>query len=528
MSTVYAADYGFNAEDATSAIQNAINDPNAEKVVIQNMGAPWIISEQISLKDNVEIVFAEGVVVKAKSNNFLDNKSSMFQAENVDNIKLTGEGSGGNLPTLQMNSNEYVGDAANNQYNHVINLFGVNGYEIRNLTLSGAGGDGIHIAGGSFEKPPEDKSILTYSANGLIDNVVSSGNRRQGLSIDSAENLLVTNSVFENTAGVEPSAGIDLEPTWDFERLKNITIKNVKLDGNQGWGIQMALGNLDDSSEPVSIDIRGADITNMVGDRGAILIDSQYLANYSSDSTDKTYKGVEDHSQPNSTINGSINIGNVTISNAERINSGFAAENPRTYIVVQDVPGNLNDPNNLQVNFHWVQISDPLHSNVVTTPIYISGLPGEDKPSEIGNFSFNNVTVEGNYDLPVVFAELLNEDANLNNISGAISVFNNGAGEVSRLNTEPSAQNLTLNVNDLAASSDELTGWQSTVEPSLNNDWVETSSSPKENIPQDIIEPINSYQFSATDQPENPEAFASQSNEAFQLEEFDSNDFAVD
>lgn len=531
MSTVYAADYGFNAEDATSAIQRAINDPNAEKVVIQNLGAPWIISEQISLKDNVEIVFEEGVVVQTKSNSFLDNKSSMFQAENVDNIKLTGEGSGDNLPTLQMNSNEYVGDAANNQYNHVINLFGVNGYEIRNLTLSGAGGDGIHIAGGSFEKPPEDKSILTYSANGLIDNVVSSGNRRQGLSIDSAENLLVTNSVFENTAGVEPSAGIDLEPTWDFERLKNITIKNVKLDGNEGWGIQMALGNLDDSSEPVSIDIRGADIKNMVGDRGAILIDSQYLANYSSDIIDRTYKGVADHSQPNSTINGAINIENVTISNAERINSGFAADNPRTYIVAQDIPGNLNDPNNLQVNFDSVQISDPLDSNVVTTPIYISGLPGEDKPSEIGNLSFNNVTVEGNYGLPVVFTELLNEDANLNNISGAISVFNNGDGEASGLDTEPLAQNLTLNVlelKDLAPSSssdsiglanpsftDELTGWRSTdeavslVEPSSNNDWVEIS-----------------YQLSAMAQPENSETFASYNNEATQLQEFDSGDFA--
>jgi hypothetical protein len=322
LSTVYAADYGFNAEDATSAIQKAI-DVNAEKVVIENMGSPWIISEQISLKDNVEIVFAEGVVVKTKSNSFLDNKSSMFQAHNVENIKLTGQGNGDSLPILQMNSDEYIGDAANNQFNHVINLFGVNDYEIRNLTLSGAGGDGIHIAGGSFGEPPADNSILTYSANGVIDNIVSSGNRRQGLSIDSAENLLVTNSVFEKTAGVEPSAGIDLEPTWDFERLKNITIENVKIDGNEGYGIQMALGNLDDASESININIRDVAITNMVGDRGAILIDSQYFAKNLSDTT---HTGVANDSLPNSTINGAINIENVTISNAERINNGFAAK----------------------------------------------------------------------------------------------------------------------------------------------------------------------------------------------------------
>jgi hypothetical protein len=169
---------------------------------------------------------------------------------------------------------------------------------------------------------------------------------------------------------------------------------------------------------------------------------------------------------------------------------------------------------------------------VVTTPIYISGLPGEDKPSEIGNLSFNNVTVEGNYDLSVVFTELLNEDANLNNISGAISVFNNGDGEASRLDTEPLAQNLTLNVL-------ELTGWRSTDEgvsvyvPSSNNDWVEISSDPEGSFTQDLtgeIESVNSYQFSATDQPENSEIFAvngtSYNNEINQLQEFDSGDFA--
>jgi hypothetical protein len=40
----------------------------------------------------------------------------------------------------------------------------------------------------------------------------------------------------------------------------------------------MSLGNLDDASESININIRDVVITNMVGDRGAILSDSKYLA----------------------------------------------------------------------------------------------------------------------------------------------------------------------------------------------------------------------------------------------------------
>ena len=42
--------------------------------------------------------------------------------------------------------------------------------------------------------------------------VTADNNRRQGLSIVEADGVLVTDSIFSNTHGTRPSAGIDLEP----------------------------------------------------------------------------------------------------------------------------------------------------------------------------------------------------------------------------------------------------------------------------------------------------------------------------
>ena len=337
MNTVYADDYGFNAEDATEALQKAIDDKTADKIIVENKGTPWIISEQIDLKDNKEIIFEEGVVVRAKSGSFLDNRSSLFSARNVDNIKLIGQGEG-ERATLKMNESEYIGSAASNQFNHAINLLGVDGYEVSGLTLTGAGGDGIHIAGGTFKTPPApDSGILPYSEDGVVENIISDSNRRQGISIDSAKNLVVGNSTFSNTEGVEPSAGIDLEPTWDFESLQNVTIEDVTIDNNDGGGILMPIGTLDNESAPISVDIKNVDFKNTVPGSPAIFVTRKYFYNPAGrEPAEVPYVGVADSSLPSSMVDGTINVKNITISNAEAIAKiSNPDDNPRNYIFIE-------------------------------------------------------------------------------------------------------------------------------------------------------------------------------------------------
>jgi hypothetical protein len=70
--------------------------------------------------------------------------------------------------------------------------------------------------------------------------VTADANRRQGLSIIQADGLLVLNSVFKNTHGTRPSAGIDFEPDKEEQEIVNVRIIGSKFLDNAGGGIMVA------------------------------------------------------------------------------------------------------------------------------------------------------------------------------------------------------------------------------------------------------------------------------------------------
>ena len=62
-----AAWWGFDGEDATSALQAAI-DSKARTVIVPYMGQPWIV-RPIHLRSNLELIFEPGVLVLARREN---------------------------------------------------------------------------------------------------------------------------------------------------------------------------------------------------------------------------------------------------------------------------------------------------------------------------------------------------------------------------------------------------------------------------------------------------------------------------
>lgn len=93
---------------------------------------------------------------------------------------------------------------------------------IKELSSEDNWGDGFYIGGNS-------KNVKFCS-------VVANNNRRQGMSIISGENITVTGSVFRGTHGVNPQAGIDIEPNRG-DSVRNVHIKNSKFINNSGAGI---------------------------------------------------------------------------------------------------------------------------------------------------------------------------------------------------------------------------------------------------------------------------------------------------
>ena len=86
-------------------------------------------------------------------------------------------------------------------------------------------GDGFHV------KDAEDVAFCAVRAE---------RNRRQGLSIIHGNRILVTESMFRDTKGTRPGAGIDLEPDRPDQTISNVRIERSRFINNAGGGIMIA------------------------------------------------------------------------------------------------------------------------------------------------------------------------------------------------------------------------------------------------------------------------------------------------
>jgi hypothetical protein len=251
LTTARAEWWGFDKNNSTDILQKAINS-GAKKLIVSNMGSPWIVAP-IKLQGNQEIIFENGVVVKALSGVFRGLNDCLFSAVRQKNIILRG-----NNATLMMNIKDYQNPKLykHSEWRMGISLRSCENVKIIGLTIKDTGGDAIYL--GASGK-------MNYCKDILIDQVICEGNHRQGISVISAENLVIRNSQFNNTRGTAPMAGIDFEPNHINERLVNCVVENCIINGNNGYGI-LVCSKLSDKSKPISITARNCKIEdNAIG-----------------------------------------------------------------------------------------------------------------------------------------------------------------------------------------------------------------------------------------------------------------------
>ena len=80
LATANASWWGFDSEDATDALQGAINS-KAKTVIVPFMNAPWQV-RPIFLRSNLELIFEPGVVVLAKKGEFKERLDCLFTINN--------------------------------------------------------------------------------------------------------------------------------------------------------------------------------------------------------------------------------------------------------------------------------------------------------------------------------------------------------------------------------------------------------------------------------------------------------------
>lgn len=117
------------------------------------------------------------------------------------------------------------------EWGHGIMVRGAESVLLRDLHIARCWGDGISVGGISGARVLPSRDIR-------IEDVVCSGNRRQGLTIGRSRNVRVLRSHFLATRGTLPGCGIDIEPD-PGDSAEDIAIEACTLRGNHGAGLQV-------------------------------------------------------------------------------------------------------------------------------------------------------------------------------------------------------------------------------------------------------------------------------------------------
>lgn len=213
---------GATPNDATNdtiAIQSAIDQVAVTGGTVYVPDGTYLIDtvKRIMMKSNVTLKMSSGTVLKAIANN--RQVYDVIRVENASNVNIIGG-------TVQGDRYSHTGTTG--EWGHGIEVWGAKNVVIEGVTTKEAWGDGVYISAGA--------------ANVTLCSVISDNNRRQGLTITDVNGALVKDSVFKNTNGTIPYAGIDIEPN-ENESVKNVKIINNQMTNNKGPGIQFGFSS---------------------------------------------------------------------------------------------------------------------------------------------------------------------------------------------------------------------------------------------------------------------------------------------
>ena len=220
-----ASSFGWNAEDATKCLQAAI-DSGASKIVIDRQASEWLV-ETIRVPSNVELVFADGVVVRAKPGSMAGKTDCLFRVQNASNVVIRGEGSA----RLAMNRSDYLDPSRyrHSEHRHLLSLRSVDNVAVKNLTLEESGGDGVY---------------LLNARQVVLEGLVCRGHSRQGTSLIAGGDILIRNCVFSETKGALPECGMDIEPSLSKFSVGKVVVDNCLFCSNNCSGLAINVSHL--------------------------------------------------------------------------------------------------------------------------------------------------------------------------------------------------------------------------------------------------------------------------------------------
>jgi hypothetical protein len=203
--------------DYTTYLQQGIN--SNPKVVFPNF--PVLINKTgLGLKSNTTVIF------DVNSKLILDpTESATYQLltlYNVQNVKLY-------FPVLEGDRKNHKGTKG--EWGTGLYISGSTNIDVINPVISDCWGDGIYVGRTAAST---SKGIRIFCA-------VLNNNRRNGISVVSADGLTIRKALACNTNGTDPQAGIDFEPNGNADVLDNILIDDPITYNNAKIGIAFSI-----------------------------------------------------------------------------------------------------------------------------------------------------------------------------------------------------------------------------------------------------------------------------------------------
>ena len=228
----------FEAEpgsDVTTSLNDFLDGGGHVKI---QAGTFWVDGATgINVPSDTILEFSPGTVLKVQPTSLTNY--ALLKLRDVRNVRVIN-------PVLVGERYEHTGTTG--EWGMGIDMRGTTNVEIVNPHCSDFWGDGIYIGTTNTQQ---------YCADTRIINPTCVGNRRQGISVISVKGLFIDTPTMKDTSGINPQAGIDIEPNFPTDHLEGVRITNMRSENNAGGGLALILGQMAGGGRIVDITVDG-------------------------------------------------------------------------------------------------------------------------------------------------------------------------------------------------------------------------------------------------------------------------------
>lgn len=214
---------GDGKSDDTMAIQSAIDALPAAGGTVHVPAGHYMVdaTRALLLRANTIFEMDPDATIEAFPNAL--KRSHVIKVWRADNVQIRGG-------RIVGEREGHTGEGG--EWGYGINIQASHNVKVSGTHISNCWGDGIWI--GALGRG----LAQVVSTDITIENVVSTNNRRQGMSIGPCKGVRVINCTFSNTNGTAPQSGIDLEPMQQGP-TRDVLIEGCTLTGNKGCGVEI-------------------------------------------------------------------------------------------------------------------------------------------------------------------------------------------------------------------------------------------------------------------------------------------------